>query len=873
MLKDPYGLALDSGGNLYISDASNSRIRVVSPAGVITTLAGNGTKGLFGDGGPAANAWLNFPMGIDSDTVGNLFIADSANDRIRVVLANRPSLLVDPPSLRFSGQSLGEATASQTLRVTASVPGGAFSVATDPSAKWLSVSVAAGSTPQLIDISANPASLSPGTYTSTITISAPYATPSTNTVGITFFVGASAPPTLSVDKSSLSFPFPRSGTARTQTLTISNTGGGTLSFSAAATTNTGGNWLSVTPVAGAAQPGTPLKITIAADPRGLTPQTYTGKITISAGAGSVTVPVTMTISTLDQAILLSQSGLSFTAISQGGIVPPQSFAVRNIGTGIVPWTITTSTLSGSNWLVASVSSGSSDASAASAPLVHVTVNATGLAAGKYYGLVQVDAPTAANSPQVLTVFLHILPAGSDRGAIAQPSELVFTTTSGASAPSSQNVLLYNVTGTGKSYRSFLTTDTGLNIVTLPTVATLDPQRPGQIVVQPFTQGLAAGVYNATLNLQFDDGRVIAVRIQLIVANTGGTSATGRTATVNCNATKLIPTITTLGPQFQVPAGPPIALIVNVSDDCTNPQTSGTVTVSFSNGDPSLNLQPVGGGRWEATWNNSRAASQITLTVSASNPALQLSGSRQVTGVTTEEQDPPLLEQRGVVSSATAVSYSPLAPGGLITLYGSRLSDSTQSFSAAPLPKQLGNTRVIMAGQILPLLYASPTQVNAIVPVGININTTQQVYVIRGLTYSVPVPVDIAPAQPSLFASGGQVITQAFRGTSAPFLVSPQAPAAVGDTLVLYGAGLGATTPSVIEGVISPASPLPQTAAPTTVTIGGQPAPVSFAGLTPGFVGLYQINAVVPSGVPVGNSVPVVVSVAGQTSPLGTVAIR
>lgn len=69
----------------------------------------------------------------------------------------------------------------------------------------------------------------------------------------------------------------------------------------------------------------------------------------------------------------------------------------------------------------------------------------------------------------------------------------------------------------------------------------------------------------------------------------------------------------------------------------------------------------------------------------------------------------------------------------------------------------------------------------------------------------------------------------------------------------------------MEGIVSPALPLPQASA-TTVTIGGQMAPVSYSGLTPGFVGLYQINTQVSSRVATGNAV--LVSVAGQTSPAG-----
>jgi len=84
-LSNPSGVALDAHGNLYIADANNERIRVVSPAGIITTLAGNGTTGYSGDGGQAVEAQLNNPHSIAPDANGNLFIVDTNNHSIRKV--------------------------------------------------------------------------------------------------------------------------------------------------------------------------------------------------------------------------------------------------------------------------------------------------------------------------------------------------------------------------------------------------------------------------------------------------------------------------------------------------------------------------------------------------------------------------------------------------------------------------------------------------------------------------------------------------------------------------------------------------------------------------------------------------------------------
>jgi NHL repeat-containing protein len=84
-LRSPLGIAVDTAGNLFITDTDNRRIRKVTPAGIISTVAGRGTQGVIGDGGPATSAILTVPWGIAVDGAGNLFIADSNNNRVRKV--------------------------------------------------------------------------------------------------------------------------------------------------------------------------------------------------------------------------------------------------------------------------------------------------------------------------------------------------------------------------------------------------------------------------------------------------------------------------------------------------------------------------------------------------------------------------------------------------------------------------------------------------------------------------------------------------------------------------------------------------------------------------------------------------------------------
>lgn len=112
-LNAPSGIALDGVGDLYIADTSNHAIRMVTPGGVIATVAGNGTQGFSGDGSPATAAELNSPTGVAADSSGNIYIADTGNARIRVTV---PSgiiyTLAGNGSLGYSGDG-GDSTSAE----------------------------------------------------------------------------------------------------------------------------------------------------------------------------------------------------------------------------------------------------------------------------------------------------------------------------------------------------------------------------------------------------------------------------------------------------------------------------------------------------------------------------------------------------------------------------------------------------------------------------------------------------------------------------------------------------------------------------------------------------------------------------------------
>jgi uncharacterized protein (TIGR03437 family) len=213
-----------------------------------------------------------------------------------------------------------------------------------------------------------------------------------------------------------------------------------------------------------------------------------------------------------------------------------------------------------------------------------------------------------------------------------------------------------------------------------------------------------------------------------------------------------------------------------------------------------------------------------------------------------------------------LSYVPLAPGGIISIYGSLLAGSPEQAGAVPLPDELVDTQVFMAGLRVPLYYVSPGQVNAVVPYELNANLPQYLLVQRGATVSIPVLVNVADAQPSMLG----MITAYPAAGGLPYTVSASTPAHAGDTLTIYCTGLGTVMPPVSNGAV-PAN-ITNTVNTPQLLIGNQPANVTFSGLS-SFPGLYQINAVIAPGTPTGDAVPVTLTIAGQIGQPVSIAIQ
>jgi len=625
-------------------------------------------------------------------------------------------------------------------------------------------------------------------------------------------------------------------------------------------------------------------VNITADPAKLSAGTYSGTVTITSAALNqrLTVPVTMTVTSVHQTIVIPQTGLAFYAVqgSSYGSVLPQFFSILNTGQGQMPWSAAPQTLSGGYWLGAFPATGVTDAAQPLVPQVRVDIDPGGLSAGVYYGTIQVTAPGAENTPQVVSAELNILPPGSNTGELVQPSGLIFTGIAGGETPAAQAVLIQNTTGAPVTFTSSNVVQKQAVLFQLvPDSGTVAPAQPLHLLIQPNTKGLAAGVYRGTVTLSFSDGSTRSVALVLVLTGpAAGTSPASSTtqilrqapqdSAVSCTPKTLVPVFTLLADGQAIPVGWPGQVSVKVIDDCANPMSAGSVTATFSNGDVPLRLTSLKDGTWAGTWTSRHTQSQVVITAVAAIPEQNLTGQVSIKLGLQGADLTPAIDTGGVVNAASFNAQT-LAPGSLIALFGRKLADSPASATATPLPSTLGGGSILIGGKSTPLLYASDGQVNAVVPYGIPTNATVQVLASRGSSISVPQPIVIAPAAPGIFTTDG---TQAIAVDVNNKILAPGNAAKAGDNIVIYCTGLGDVNPPVVAGQAASLTALSYTTVSVSVTIGGVAAQVTFSGLTPSATGLYQVNAVIPAGVTPGDSVPVVLTAAGQVSAPATIAV-
>jgi len=222
----------------------------------------------------------------------------------------------------------------------------------------------------------------------------------------------------------------------------------------------------------------------------------------------------------------------------------------------------------------------------------------------------------------------------------------------------------------------------------------------------------------------------------------------------------------------------------------------------------------------------------------------------------------------VVSGNSDKTRTAVAPGGLMTVFGKNLAKvktNLDGWQGASIPGQLNGVAVFIGGQQARLLYVSPNQINAAVPVETPTGM-QQLAVNNGNAPSAAVAVNVTSTSPAIFFDGGSGIIVKASDRS---LIRAGNPARAGDSVIVYATGLGQTSPGLVTGAI--VDKVASTTTAVTATIGGQNADVVSAVAAPGSVGVYLVTVRVPAGV-TGNAA-VVLKQGAATSNSVTMAVQ
>jgi uncharacterized protein (TIGR03437 family) len=215
-----------------------------------------------------------------------------------------------------------------------------------------------------------------------------------------------------------------------------------------------------------------------------------------------------------------------------------------------------------------------------------------------------------------------------------------------------------------------------------------------------------------------------------------------------------------------------------------------------------------------------------------------------------------LNPQGILNAASYAPFSAgIAPGELLTLYGTNLAPAGPPVrSDGPFPTTLDHVQVSIGGLPAPIFYVLPPgQLIVVVPYGVTPGTIANIQVTNNGTLSNVVPVFVNQSAPGVLTANQNGLGYGDAVKPDYSIVNASNPAKAGDVLQIYLTGLGAVTPSIMDGGLGPTDTLSQVAAGSvTSAIGGTAATVGYAGLAPGYSGLYQMNITVPTGLTTGD---------------------
>jgi uncharacterized protein (TIGR03437 family) len=522
---------------------------------------------------------------------------------------------------------------------------------------------------------------------------------------------------------------------------------------------------------------------------------------------------------------LSASTVGPVSIAQGANGNAQTVEAYNIGDGSLNLSLSSSV----TWIGATAGSqrACTTRSGICTPLTFA-LNTSGLPVGTSTGIITVGDQNAVDAPQTITVTVQI------NGSVPGTVELY-------AAPGSTNEVTFS---TNSQLTATTKTTDGANwlSVALDGVGSFRFSYPYKLRVAP-PASMPTGNYSGT-----------------VITSGSAFSADNKTIGVTMRVTtQPVAVASTDRVQVKLAQGAPA---YSTAVTLTNSgQGQLTISSASSTGGSWLTASSFASGAvLKFTVGDLAPGSYSGSVTIASNAA---NGSITVpVDFTVVAKGSPVINYQGVVDNGTFVAGDSATPGDVMVVLGDQLSfgDLTVG-SAPPLATQVGGAKVLVNGNEAPMYYSSYGQLAFQMPYNVPMGAAE-IQVVRDGLFSNKVSVDVAARAPRALLIGvgsyGAIVNQ---DGSIPMPVGSfpgvnTHPAKVGDTLTIYAIGLGTTSPQPGTGAAAPSSePLARLTSTPTVTfgggIGGITAQPFYAGLTPTYAGLYQVNVTIPPGTPTG----------------------
>ena len=833
-LNGPQGIAFDSNGNLYIADSINNRVRAVNTAGVISTFAGTGSTSTgggntFNDGGLAINGLLRLPSGVCVDSKGNVYIADTGDNIIREVTTDGIIHTVAGDGFGGSfGLTIGDTYPA--IQAELHTP---TDVAVDSKFNLYVADSANGAIRQVVASTGD-----------MITFAGNLAIGHTGDGGIATSASLVTPYAVTVDSAGNVY-FVENGDSDIRKIT--------------AATNIITNLVG-TGIAGFSGDGSAATKAQLNFPAGLALDS-SGNILIADSLNNRIRKVSgSTISTIAGNGVLSYSGDGGPG-SSAQLNNPQSVAVDSSGNFYFSDT--------ANNVVRKVT--------ASGAISTIAGNGTAGFGGDG------GSPTAAqlNRPRGVAVDAsgNIYIADSQNARVRKISGGSITTVAGNGTPgfggdggAASAAMLYTPIGVavdaaGNLYIADFTNNrirevAGGTIATVAGNGQSGYSGDGHAAVSAALNGPTGVAVDASGNIYIADFNNDVVR-EVSGGNINTVAGTGLPGVSGDG-----------GPATAAMVGNPSGVAVDTAGNLYIASGSATVRKVYSNG--FITTIAGNGTRGYAGDGGSALLGELNGPV-----AVAVASNGNVYVADSANNAIRLLVSGGYQLSISAVANAasnltgPVSGGEVVVFYGTGMGPASllvNSLATSGLyPSTLGGVTVYFGNYQAPILYVSATQVAVVVPFEISSATTQVFIQYQG-KYSAPFPVSIAQSTPGIFTANlsGQGLAAAINVSDGSYN-SAAHPANWGDFVEIYVTGAGQTTPAGVDG--QPYAGQAPCSLPSNVTIAGTSGPPSYCGGVPGQIaGLTQLNVKIPTGLTAG-LVPVSVTIGGVTAQSGvTVAV-